>query len=232
MVHFDTLEQQGVTVAGLSGLDDGDCGWSPRTDGQRAAYLRRCGLEPAHLVSVRQVHGSRVAVVSDADRGCGANMDALVSAPVADGMITDVPGLPLGIMVADCVPVYLVAPGAIGLVHAGRKGTRQGISRSAVNALVQHFGAAPETLWALVGPSAGPCCYEVSEEMARDWRGKGLPARGCFLDLWETNRRQLIASGVPEGQIQVSGCCTICGTTYHSYRRDGGTGRNLAVLCR
>jgi len=230
MLRFDFLSDHGAALACISERADGDCGW--RADVPRAAYLHACGVVPEHLASVRQVHGRDIAVISEDGRGCGANMAQLKGAPLADGMVTNVAGLPLGITVADCVPVFLVAPQAIGLVHAGREGTRLGIAPAAVEALEAQYGVDPASIWALVGPSAGPCCYEVSEEMAEAWRAEGLPAQGRFLDLWEANRRLLTAANVPDQQIQVAGHCTICQHGYHSFRRDGGTARNLAMLCR
>jgi hypothetical protein len=81
-----------------------------------------------------------------------------------------------------------------------------------------------------VGPGIGPCCYEVSAEMADAWRRSGLPARGRRLDLWETNRWQLVRAGVPAGQVRVAGVCTCCMEDFFSYRRGESTGRNMAVL--
>jgi len=147
-------------------------------------------------------------------------------------MVTDVAGLPLAVFVADCVPVYLFDPQrrATGLVHAGREGTRQQVGPKALHVLTREFGSRPGDVHALIGPSAGPCCYEVSTAIAQDFARAGLPVRGRHLDLWQANARQLVAAGVPEEQVAISGMCTICDGRFHSYRRDGGSARNMALL--
>jgi YfiH family protein len=166
-----------------------------------------------------------VAVAGDGDRG--KRFDA------TDGLVTAVAGLPLAILVADCVPVYLVDPvrRAVGLVHAGREGVRQGISAAAVRAMVDGLGCDPAQIHAVIGPSAGPCCYEVSDEMAEQFRSLGLAVAGRRLNLWESNVSQLVGAGVARSRIEVSGVCTICGGVFFSYRRDGGSRRNMAVIC-
>jgi len=230
MLRFQTLKRHGAGKACISGLPEGDCGW--RDDAARGVWLRSLDIDPGGLVSVRQEHGRTVAVVTAADRGCGAGVVALRNAPLADALVTDVPDLALGITVADCVPVFLVAPGAIGLAHAGREGTRLNIAGATVDALREALGVTPGDIHAVVGPSAGPCCYEVDAAMAEAWRAEGLPAEGRFLDLWEANRRQLATAGVPASHIVVAGRCTICGEGFHSFRRDQTTARNLAILRR
>jgi len=165
------------------------------------------------------------------DRGRGAVGTAEAIAEAA-GVVTNVPGLPLAVTVADCVPIYLYAPewGAGGIIHAGREGTRQNIGGRAVAFLRECYGAPPEALFALIGPSAGPCCYEVAPELAAAFRQAKLPSKGRYLDLWAANRRQLEEAGVPSGNIMVSGRCTVCDGAFHSYRANGTNRRNLALI--
>ena len=118
---------------------------------------------------------------------------------------------------------------AIGLVHAGRVGTRNNVSGAAVAALERVHGCAPPDIHAFIGPCAGPARYEVSVELAQDWRTAGLPATGRYLDLWQANAEQLIASGVPAGQVHVCGLCTISCDRFFSHRRQPD-GRNMALL--
>jgi YfiH family protein len=150
----------------------------------------------------------------------------------ADGLMTDVPGLAMGVAVADCVPVYLFEAkrGVGAILHAGRAGTQANMAGAGVRGLVEEFGAVPGEMFAVIGPSAGPCCYEVSQEMAEVFGAAGWVVRGRNLDLWETNRMQLVSAGVPEGQIEVCGRCTICDGGFHSYRAHGTAARNLAVM--
>ena len=147
-------------------------------------------------------------------------------------MITRAPGLPLTITAADCVPVFLFDPTTqtAGLVHAGRKGTLGNICRAAVQALRERYAVMPRNLHAVLGPSAGPCCYEVSVEVAAAFAEAGLPTRGRRLDLWAANRRQLTAAGIPPGNITLIPRCTICDGAFFSYRAQNTAKRNLALL--
>ena len=220
-MRFFSLERLGVSVAAISEMSDGDCGeWAVR-----AAFCGRLGIDAGNLVTGREVHGAEVAIAGEGDR------DRCFAA--TDGLLTDVSGLPLAVFVADCVPVYLVDPvrRAVGLVHSGREGVRQGISGTAVRAMVDRLGCHAEDIHGVIGPSAGPCCYEVSEAMAEQFRGLGLPTEGRRLNLWEGTAFQLSWAGVPRDQIEVSEICTICGGRFFSYRREGGSRRNLALIC-
>ncbi|HEO70491.1 MAG TPA: laccase domain-containing protein [Candidatus Hydrogenedentes bacterium] len=222
MIRFEFLEGCGCAVAAMSDKSDGDCG----IRGDRARQIRGrlckvCGVDANGLVVPHQVHGMRIAYA----HAPGVH-------PATDGLISDVRGLPLTVVAADCVPVFLVAPGscAVGLVHAGRRGTRANIAGKAVATLGKRLDVAPWEIHALVGPSAGPCCYEVSAEMAEDFVSAGLPAEGRRLDLWQANAQQLAAAGVPEAQVVVAGICTICDGRFHSYRAGSATARNMAML--
>ena len=231
MIRFSAFESIGVAVAAVSDKSDGDCG-SGGTDGAgglgvRAALCRRCDVEPGRLVTVRQVHGTRVVVAAKTHR------DKEDGPPeTADGIVTAAPGLPVAVFVADCVPVYLQAPGrgVGGIVHAGRRGVMANIAGEAVQVLARDFAVDPGAIHALIGPSAGPCCYEVSPALAEAFVRAGLPAEGRHLDLWAANVCQLVAAGVPREQVAVTAICTICDGRFHSYRTDGGHGRNMALL--
>jgi len=202
-------------------LTDGNCA-SAAPPEARFRYCSALGLQWDAVARVRQVHGTRVLVFDEPWDGRPAEADGLAAAR----------GTALGVAVADCVPVYLVDPvsGAGALVHAGREGTSGNIAGTGVRTLVERFAARPDRICALIGPSAGPCCYEVSDEMALAWECAGGTRRGRHLDLWDTNLRQLTAAGVAARQVEVSGICTICGGRFHSYRGGSGAARNLAVL--
>ena len=229
MVRFETFEKLGVAVAAISDRSDGDCGLrgpdAREASRRRARCCAQWGVGAEALVCAHQVHGTRVERVFASDGG-------REPFTATDALVTKVGGLPLAIFVADCVPVYLfdAQRGAGGLVHAGREGTLHDIAGATVAALGERFGTVPGNVHALIGPSAGPCCYEVSSELADVWQGAGLPSQGRRLDLWEANVGRLVAAGVPRGQIAVAGACTICNTRYHSHRRDGDGRRNMALL--
>ncbi|MCX6135387.1 MAG: peptidoglycan editing factor PgeF [Ignavibacteriales bacterium] len=153
-----------------------------------------------------------------------------------DGLITATPNLPLVITVADCLPVVLYDPmaGVVANVHAGWRGSVQGIVRKAVVLMQNQFGATPETIVAYLGPSAGVCCYEVGREVAEVFASEHHQVRGdkTYLDLKLANRDQLLRSGLKPGNIEVSAACTICASEiFHSYRRDRErSGRMMAVV--
>jgi len=132
-------------------------------DNQRRA-CRALGLEPTHLVNVRQVHSSRVQRVTAAD--CGRLVGEL------DALITDEPGVPMILRFADCTPIILYDPvrRALGVAHAGWRGTLSRIAQRTAQAMVQAFGSRPADLLAGVGPSIGACCYEVGPEVAEATR--------------------------------------------------------------
>jgi YfiH family protein len=196
---------------------------------------RALGVDAASIASGYQVHGASVALIGSQDRGRVR--------PETDVLLTDRPGIPLMQRFADCVPLVLYDPvrRAVGLAHAGWRGTAQGVAIRAVRAMGQAFGSRPGDVVAGVGPSIGPCCYEIGPEVTARIRAGFQEGDGWLvpqitgaihLDLWAANRQQLEAAGV--GQTEVSGLCTACHTDeFFSHRAEKGrTGRFgvLAVL--
>jgi len=178
---------------------------------------------------VRQVHGAR-AVRLDAACAPGEEADAVVSRAR---------GVAAAVAVADCVPVLLADPdsGAVAAVHAGWRGTLAGAAEAGVRALEREAGASPARLLAAVGPSIGPCCYEISPELAARFAealgGELVHERPSpHLDLWGSNRRVLERAGLRADRIEVLGRCTACERElFFSHRRDAGrTGRQVAYV--
>jgi YfiH family protein len=162
-------------------------------------------------------------------------------------MVTADAGVFLSMRFADCVPILLNDPvrHAIGLAHAGWRGTVKNAAGAAVQAMVKELGCSPGNITAVIGPAIGSCCYQVGEDViqaveatfprvtASD-NGAQLVSRRngqrAYLDLWEANRRQLAAARV--GQVVVSGLCTACHTDhFFSHRAERGkTGRFGVVM--
>jgi polyphenol oxidase len=228
MLRFDFLERLGVTVAAFSERADGDCG--AHGSGRRP-FCVSCGVAATDVVRGRQVHGVSVVCVREEDRGRGSTEDA-PPIPETDALVTNVHGIALAVLVADCVPIYFYDPKrrVIGMVHAGREGTFGDIVGETVRVMEREYRTSPENLHAFIGPSAGPCCYEVSSEMAEQWHRKGLPATGRHLDLWEANALQLANAGVRRERINVSGLCTICSRRFFSHRAHADGARNMALI--
>lgn len=217
MIPFPFLEPFGVTAI-MSDRHDGDC----RTRERGEAFLLRDDVSlhhPLHLLN--QVHSATLLEALPEHQGCEA-----------DGLYTQDTTCVLGIRIADCVPVFLFDPRqrAGALVHAGRAGTFQGIAAKAVQSLHRVYNSLPSDIRAVIGPSAGPCCYEVSEEMAQEFSEGGGIAQGRHLDLWQSNQTQLLQEGLVPEHIQLSEICTICSDQFHSYRSNAPTARNIAVL--
>ncbi|MFN2375539.1 MAG: polyphenol oxidase family protein [Candidatus Binatia bacterium] len=207
-------------------------GWSD-IDGLVCGFGDRRAAAPTGTVLLRkQVHGSDIASAAS-PLGDAHEFDGYPRVAVdADALVAAGPGLVAGVRTADCVPLLLVAPGQgwSAAVHAGWRGTLAGIATAAV-AVARSKGVAPAALLAALGPSIGPCCYEVSEELGRDFAGAGLPvhrpatATGGTskprLDLRAANRMYLERAGVPAANIQAVGPCTRCAKDrYHSYRAE------------
>jgi polyphenol oxidase len=168
----------------------------------------------------RQVQGTRVRRLTAAEAGELAE---------ADGQATAVPGIAPMVLTADCLAVAIAGPEAVAMVHAGWRGLADGVLREGV-AAVRELGASG-VLSAAIGPGAGPCCYEVGEEVHERFAAYG-PAvrRGRNLDLKAIARLELERAGV--GPIHDCGLCTICAdrSLFFSHRRDRGvTGRQAGI---
>jgi hypothetical protein len=164
--------------------------------------------------------------------------------PEGDAVVSDVPGVALAVVVADCVPVLIVDPktGAAAAVHAGWRGTAAGVTTAAVQAMTEHWGSRPSDLVAAIGPSIGPDDYEVGESLVAAFReaGHGHAVDRWFrrvdgplrLDLWRANREQLESTGVPAASIVTAELSTAAHPGWlESYRRDGArAGRLVAAV--
>lgn len=159
------------------------------------------------MACLRQVHSNRCLAVVEAN--CAGEADAL---------ITRSPGLAISVRTADCYPILLICAKtrAIAAVHAGWRGTAARIVTEALAKLHNLYGAELSEIYAAIGPGIGACCYQVGEDVARQFGVDG-PTR---LDLARINREQLIGSGVPAGQIETLACCTACEPRFYSYRRE------------
>lgn len=200
----------------------------------RAAVLAAVGSGLDDAVFAEQVHGGDVARVGRADRGRGARAAADAVAGV-DALVTGEPGVALAVLVADCVPVLLTAPGrGVGVAHAGRRGVAAGVVPAAVEALA---GGDPSDVVAVVGPAIGACCYEVPADLAADFTA-ALPAAAATtawgtpsLDLRGAVSAQLEAAGVAR-VAHVGGCTRCSPQRWHSHRADPRSGRQAGVIVR
>jgi YfiH family protein len=179
------------------------------------------------FVSVKQVHGTDALIVDRPVTGVDRFEGGW------DALVTDQPGVTVVVRTADCVPVLIYdrRRKAVGAVHAGWKGALAGIVPKTLQLMVARFGIQTADLRVSIGPSAGPCCYEVDQAVLEPLRGgrpdsssllredRGTKAR---LDLRSLVRRQAVEIGIPPEQITVVNVCTICHPAlFYSYRREG-----------
>ena len=160
------------------------------------------------MASLRQIHSAIVLVAGQT--GVTGEGDALVTA---------VAGLPVSVRTADCYPILLADLNhqAVAAVHAGWRGTAAKMASAALRTMNERFGTQSADVMAAIGPGIGLCCYEVGVDVARQF---GTPQAGC-IDLAAANRNQLIAAGVPDANIEITGGCTRCDARqFHSFRRD------------
>ncbi len=200
----------------------------------RKSFLEPLGIDYRHLVAAEQTHGSTIACVSAADRGRGAlTYDTAFRS--TDAFITNEPCVPVSIFTADCLSVFIydTKTHALGLVHAGWRGTAAGVVARTVLEMQRTFNADPKSMIVGLGPAIRRCCYQVGEEF-NDFFTFGVYKvdDSYYLDLIETNTRQLLDSGVDRNRITDSGVCTAChAEDFFSYRREGAScGRSMSVM--
>ncbi len=213
----------------------------------RRRVAEAVGFDFSSWTCAEQVHGNRIAIITDRDKGRG-RLERDTAVPAADGLVTQEEDIMLVSFYADCVPLYFFDPGqrVVALAHAGWKGTVLEIANAVVRTLIEKFGTNPDHLLAAIGPSIGGCCYEVDEQVADKVlelhrRGRlqspqeeplpeGLKERGngrFLLDLKEINRQIMIKAGINPKHIEISSWCTSCHPQwFFSHRKENGrTGR-------
>jgi YfiH family protein len=194
---------------------------STNVEENRRRFYSAMAVSSRYIAIPRQVHSNAVAYVSHPG-----------IFPETDGLVTDVPGIALVVQVADCLPIFLydTRKKAIGLVHAGWKGMTRFIVRKAVEEMVRRFHTHTQDLRVYFGPSIGPCCYEVQDNVASHFLKKYVP--DGKLNLWTCAEDQLVETGVQKEKIEKSGLCTVClNEWFFSHRASGGkAGRMMAVF--
>jgi hypothetical protein len=182
------------------------------------------GADPERVAMGWQVHGPEILEWEAAPQN-GGFAHAGADLPKVDGHTTTAAGVPLLVLVADCLPVALVSPERVTMLHCGWRGLAAGI----VERALEQF---PEPPRAVLGPAIGACCYEVGEEVLAEFAGLQGVANGRMLSLNAVAQRKLQAAGVT--QIDSFPLCTSCRPDlFFSHRRDNGvTGRQAGLVWR
>jgi YfiH family protein len=182
------------------------------------------------LVSLNQVHGDQILLAEPHHVG--------IEQEGYDAVISTLPGTGLLIQQADCQAILLSAPeqGVIAAIHCGWRGSVLDIIGKTIECLRTHCGVPPETLYAFISPSLGPCCAEFINAHAElpSWMHE-YQVRPHYFDFWAISRHQLMTLGLRTTNIEVAGICTRCDQRFFSYRRavQGGkgiTGRNGSLI--
>lgn len=235
--HGFTTRRGGVSEGCYSSLNVGlRWGDDPaRVRENRSRVLATSGA--SHLYMTQQVHGRDVVRIGPQDD------PHTVAQQQADGVVVQGAGCGAAVMTADCVPLLIADPdsGACAAVHAGWRGTTAAIAEAAVRALRDTGSGNPSRFRAAIGPSIGPCCFEVGPDVVAAFKSR-LPDLGDFvsaghngkahIDLWQANRRLLERAGLAPECIEVVAACTMCRPDeFFSYRREGAkTGQMMAFI--
>lgn len=245
-----TTREGGVSAGPYRSLD---LGWN-NDDSRDNIYenyriaAMHFGAAPDRCVMSMQTHTTNVRRITEEDAGRG------LTRPLGyrdiDGMCTDVPGIVLVTLHADCTPLYFADPvhKAVGLAHSGWRGTAGRMGACMVDRMQEWYGTRPEELLAFIGPTIRSCCYEIGPEVAAQFTelfGESvcqeeeilLPGRGdrMMLNLAGANRRILLDAGILPEHLGDSGICTCChGDLFFSHRyamrHSGGKRGNCAAM--
>ena len=242
-ISYDEEEgkgREGLRVVVMKDEDPREAG--PVVFENRDRLARQLGSSIEMECVTDQMHTNHVYVVRPEDLGPILRQDKPERRRSVDGIITDIPDAVLTAFGGDCPPVYLVDPvrKAVGLVHAGWRGTLGRIPAVAIGKMKEEFGSDPADMYAAIGPGICLDCYEMGEEVldqfADQWGedeaekifrrypafmedGREIPGGKPHLDLMEANRMSLLMAGIPEDHIAVSNVCTKCNADiFYSFR--------------
>lgn len=224
MLYLKQLIKLGLSFAGIIRREDISLNSSEiYSSKQIRSILYQHEVKPQIICRVKQEHSDNIYIVRHQQE---------TNLIPADGIITNISRVALCISVADCVPVFIFdkSKHVLGVIHAGREGTRKKIVQKALLKCIQEFGSNKNDIVALIGPSIGPCCYHLPDDLLHQCFEEGLVTTDRkTLDLWKSNEKQLIEYGIEENNLFISGECTCCNDNYFSYRRGDKKLRNYAI---
>ena len=184
-------------VSSIYGEGSLNLGFTKEDDAASVAENRRrfvnvvAGAGKGKLLTLRQIHSGLIRVVEVGDGALEGRLETAAGRAVlrGDGMMTDVPGVMLGVQVADCVPVLVadVRRRAVAAFHAGWRGTLKRIVERGIGTMRLRYGSKPEDLVAVVGPSIGACCYSVGEEVRHEFESQFAYAPELFSEVYDSD---------------------------------------------
>ncbi|TAM35482.1 peptidoglycan editing factor PgeF [bacterium] len=200
----------------------------------RKKFLSSIGIDYLSLVCAKQVHGKNIEYITEEKKGSGAlNYDSSISD--TDGFISDKKNIPIAILTADCLSIFIYEPArpAIAILHAGWRGTEKNIAAEGVRVMRERFASKPDELLVGFGPSIRSCCFELDKDFKSNFPFGLVNREGrIFMDIALINREQLKAGGVKEENIFDPELCTFCGNKdFFSFRKEAGSaGRMISVI--
>lgn len=208
----------------LSSMNDGNIAYhvndeKSSVDKNRFHLSKKHNFDIKKLRYMNQVHGTNIEIVNHTSSLLIDNCDALITNEI---------DLPIMVMVADCIPIFIgdKKKGVIAVVHAGRNSTFLNIAKNTVLKMIDEFNCDVKDIYVYLGPSIQKCCYEVSSELENvviNSYGKEF-TQNRYIDLQAINKQQLLELGVTN--IEISDVCTKCSNeAYYSYRKDKNCGR-------
>ncbi|QIX63820.1 peptidoglycan editing factor PgeF [Parabacteroides distasonis] len=244
--HFTTTRHGGVSTGTYASMNPGvytedDPGFIRKN---LELLSDAVGISLENMVIPHQTHEDRVLAI-DASFLSLNDKERKQRLEGVDALVTNVPDVCVAVSTADCVPVLLYAPDrkVVAAVHAGWRGTVLHIARKAASLMIEAYDCDPTQLVAGIGPSISQAAFEVGEEVVKAFQMAGFPmerilrrnaeTQKAHIDLWETNRLQLLEAGLLSGHIEIAGICTyIRYEDYFSARRLGvKSGRILTGIC-
>ncbi len=199
----------------------------------RQKFLLGIGIDYKKLICAKQVHGAKVEYVTQANLGSGA-LDYDSSITDTDGFITDQPGVPIAILTADCLSIFIYDPvrPAIAILHAGWRSTEKNVSQAGVSRMREKFGSQPKDLLIGFGPSIRSCCFEVEKDFKSNFAFGLIKRDGhVFMDMALINQWQLVGCGVREENIFDPRLCTFSDDNLFSFRKEAkDAGRLISVI--
>jgi len=238
--HFVSTRTGGFSLPPYASLDLGlHVGDDPKKvlkNRKRFASALKIPLD--NFTIAKQIHSGNVKTISEQLRGNGS-INHIKAISATDAMVTNASNIVLMVVLADCVPILFFDPvkRVIGVAHAGWRGTIRLVAQNTVRVFQEKFGSSPTDIMVGIGPSIGPCCYEVGSEVVTQVETIFHTKKGyvdnessdgkAYFNLWEANKKQLLQVGIPEENIEIARVCTYCNfDLFFSERHQRGpTGR-------
>jgi YfiH family protein len=243
LLHFVTSRAGGSSKGDYKSFNLGlNAGDDDRVvTGNRKLLASALSTEIGNFITLSQIHSNKVIAIKSQD-----DLERIKEFEnnQADAMVTDLADICPVVQVADCVPLLMYDPTrkVIAAVHAGWRGTVGRIARETVMVMKERFGCQADDILAGIGPSIGPCCYEVGEEVVEEVMNNLSNADKLLtnnssgtqkhFNLWQANIQELMEAGLSEAKIETANICTCCNKDqFYSYRcQKGKTGRFWAGL--